>query len=413
MTDEANLNVKKERLNNYKKRFDEIAQSAHEAVEKSNKNVEELRKLVNDDLNSTSNNFLSLKEELESSVNENINILKTEFNLLKSNFTNLNGQLSNTVKNSQNSYSEIEKIKKLIDTIKDDIEKYRVELLESSNDKISIKDDIENSRDTIDSIYNKIIKLNNELFGEERRTSIITKPQADQLDPSKYFIKNGSYIKIEKEATDGVSQRIKKLEEILFEKEKNIDETFKLELDQFKQDFSKIREKVEGLLPGATSAGLASAYETTRKHHKKTEERWGWHFAGAMAGITILGGVSIWLNYGTSDPYDIFKNVLKLIPFELPLIWYAWLASRRIREEARLHEEHLHKWSIARSFEGLSQQARTLDTDEDRKNESQLFGEVVSSYSLNPSNVIDVKGANTPIEKIVEGVINGLAKHQK
>ena len=84
---------------------------------------------------------------------------------------------------------------------------------------------------------------------------------------------------------------------------------------------------------------------------------------------------------------------------KIPLIWWAWSCGKRMKEEYRLHEEHLHKWTVARTFEGLSKRAKELDTDSNVQGETSLFQEIIKAYAMNPSEVIDVK-APFPMMKV-------------
>ena len=418
MAEEIQENPKSKRLNHYKRTFDEYSQKVEnglvrldKSIADSNKNLEVCLRKIDEKFTTITEDFSSLESQLDEKVNNYLESFNTAFTTLKNNFTSLNTQLSTATTNSKKASLEIENLKTSIEEIKKEIEDYRIELFEGDENNHSIKKDIEISQSTADRIFHKVIDLEKRLFGTpEKLSKIDDDDEVKELNQDEIKIINGIKYKIDVAETEGINQRILKFEELICKKEAELENRFNERIKDYNTSFNDLKKQIESFLPNAMSAGLSAAYEQTRMHHKEAEAKWANHFKLAMLGIVFLGIcflVAIYF-FPPEDTFDIFKNILKIAPFEGPLIWYAWIASKRIKEEARLHEEHLHKWSVAYSFEGLVTQAKNIDNEEKETQAQRLFNEFVEAYSTNPSNVINVSGANSPFEKIIEDLKNAL-----
>jgi len=271
------------------------------------------------------------------------------------------------------------------------------------------------ANEKIGEVHQKAIDLEGDLFGKSRKIKKITATDAATLSPDDYFEKDGSYFKIIAKATQGASQRIKALESEITDLKKSIEDShekaqanknteFGEQLNRHQAEFLALQEEVKKFLPTAMSAGLSEAYRKTTEHHKKSESDWRKWFTYSIVAMVALAAIAFGINVynETSDPLNIFVNFLKLAPIEAPLIWFAYIASKRIKQEARLHEEHLHKWSVAFSFEGLIKAAKDIDGKESDL-QSDVIRKFVSSYSKNPGFVIDVKGKDSPAEALASG----------
>ena len=160
-------------------------------------------------------------------------------------------------------------------------------------------------------------------------------------------------------------------------------------------------------LPWFTSVGLSHAFEENRKRHAKAEMVFRAAFLGAIASMLLvffIDSYHIELSGDDLSPEAVLIHLLRILPLEAPLIWLGWVASKRIKQEARLQEEYQHKWAIASSFEGFSREAYHLDEDPEGRlesNASKLFHELIVAFARNPSGVIDTKDENAPWEKLL------------
>lgn len=172
-------------------------------------------------------------------------------------------------------------------------------------------------------------------------------------------------------------------------------------------EYQKLYEKVESLLPGATSAGLAKAYADQKETYAKPELIWSIVTVIAMIGITALGYVTF------LDAIEVTKvtEAIALLVIRLPIFvgatWLAIYAGRQQSQSGRLRQEYAHKETMARSLEGYKREIESLpDTDNPVLNK--FMQNAVDSVAFNPSSTLDKKHENKP--PYIDEVTNHLSK---
>ncbi|MFC5526251.1 hypothetical protein ACFPPA_10905 [Rhodanobacter ginsengisoli] len=122
-------------------------------------------------------------------------------------------------------------------------------------------------------------------------------------------------------------------------------------------------EAIKSLLPAATSAGLASAFDQRRKTFLNPGKRWQWLFVGSVVVLAILAFVSLVEAYlhGPELTYQqLLTGWLSRIPFVAALVWLAMHASRESALAKRLEEDYGFKVSVASSFQGFQEQMKII-----------------------------------------------------
>lgn len=121
---------------------------------------------------------------------------------------------------------------------------------------------------------------------------------------------------------------------------------------------------IEGLLPGAAAAGLASAFGKRREHFRLPMRGWQAVF---ITSILLLIGIA-WMEFGLftkADPTLTWDHLALLIvhrlPFMLPLIWLAFYASTKAALAQRVEEDYAFKETVSRSFEGYRKEMAELE----------------------------------------------------
>jgi len=116
---------------------------------------------------------------------------------------------------------------------------------------------------------------------------------------------------------------------------------------------------ITALLPGATSAGLATAFDDRRKTFLNPGRRWQWLFIGSLAALTLLASTAL-LHSLLSNTVPTIEDVLVLwltrLPVAATLAWLALHASRESALAKRLEEDYGFKATAAASFQGFHQQ---------------------------------------------------------
>ncbi len=173
-----------------------------------------------------------------------------------------------------------------------------------------------------------------------------------------------------------------------------------LELEQ-KIKHQAMFDRIEKLLPGATSAGLATAYENLKHSFDKPIVLYTKFFYGSL-GILVFAALVMAVKHVTFMPifsidfvevpeWDvIFKAMLYKSPFIAPVIWLALFSSARRSQYERLQQEYAHKEALARSYESYKKQLQDLKGDsEDLQRE--LISKAIDCIAYNASKTLDGK----------------------
>ena len=115
---------------------------------------------------------------------------------------------------------------------------------------------------------------------------------------------------------------------------------------------------ITDLLPGATSAGLAHAFDDRRKTFFDPARRWQWVFVGSLVLLIGLALSGMWHVYDTNSviSYDELARLwLARLPVAGALVWLALHSSRESALAKRLEEDYGYKAAIASSFRASHQ----------------------------------------------------------
>lgn len=171
--------------------------------------------------------------------------------------------------------------------------------------------------------------------------------------------------------------------------------------------------KIESLLPGATSAGLASAYKSLKDNFEKPIALYTKLFYGSLS-ILILAAlvmaikqVSIFptasIAFVDNPDWDvIFKALLYKAPFIIPVIWLALFSSTRRSQYERLQQEYAHKEALATSYESYKKQLQDLKGDTDAL-QRELISKAIDAVAYNASITLDGKHQEKlPTQQLLE-----------
>jgi hypothetical protein len=122
---------------------------------------------------------------------------------------------------------------------------------------------------------------------------------------------------------------------------------------------------IVSLLPGATSAGLAHAFDERRQTFIMPRKRWQWLFVGSVVTLVVLASTGLWHVYtsATSMTYDdLLRLWLSRLPVAGALVWLALHAGRESALAKRLEEDYGYKAAVASSFQGFHKQMGEVGT---------------------------------------------------
>lgn len=172
-----------------------------------------------------------------------------------------------------------------------------------------------------------------------------------------------------------------------------------LEIDQEKKH-KALFERIESLLPGATSAGLASAYRSLKESFDKPISNYTIYFYCSL-GLIALGtvvlaidSVTIWpsnITFASIKNWDeILRGMVGKAGFFIPMIWLALFSATRRSQYERLQQEYAHKEAFASSYESYKKQLQDLKGgSEDLQRE--LIARAVEAIAYNASVTLSGK----------------------
>jgi hypothetical protein len=164
-------------------------------------------------------------------------------------------------------------------------------------------------------------------------------------------------------------------------------------------------ERIESLLPGATSAGLASAYKALKDHFETPITRYTQAFYASMLTL-VLGGLLLVVDSVTLWPFHVelvqaggwdgmLRTLLTRAPIVLPVVWVAIFSATRRSQYERLQQEYAHKEAFASSYESYKKQLQQLQVDADGL-QKELIAKAIDAISFNASQTLDGKHTEKP-----------------
>lgn len=183
--------------------------------------------------------------------------------------------------------------------------------------------------------------------------------------------------------------------------------------DQQGKRYTALNEQIESLLPGATSAGLASAYKQMKDSFGQPIKRANQVFYFSIVAIVVL---SIFVNVESAglwwirfvhltDWASVGRSLAHKLPFYAPLVWLAYYASKRRSEFQRLEQEYAHKEALAKSYDSYKKQIEELGGESDQLMRD-LLAKAVDAIAFNASTSLDGKhGDKIPLQEAMEKAI--------
>lgn len=174
----------------------------------------------------------------------------------------------------------------------------------------------------------------------------------------------------------------------------------------------ELNKQIENLLPGATSAGLSSAYNEMRN---KFSQKAAWYGIGFYITIILLFIViynvrdlsivrEIPLDKGLGiSLFVLLGNFAVKLPFIIPALWLVIFVSKRRSEAERLTQEYAHKESLAKSYDSYKQQIEKLSEENKKELMPILMECTIKAIALNPAETLDKKHqSDSPISEILK-----------
>lgn len=168
----------------------------------------------------------------------------------------------------------------------------------------------------------------------------------------------------------------------------------KEEIEKREQEYTALKDKIESLLPWATSTWLAYAYENHKKTFKRQKRLWTFIFALGLAGMII--------SYLLYDPkveiqerwWWLIKFLVRA-PITIPFVWLASFSWKQQNKYQRLEQEYAYKESLCRSFDWYRKEIERIeDTEFAKQLQINLFDVIIKMSAYNPSITLESKSNN-------------------
>jgi len=223
--------------------------------------------------------------------------------------------------------------------------------------------------------------------------------------PSKAEKLNETFEKVTEYNTEisEIETKVQEFETKVFGKTTEDKEALKFKITELKSELEELHSdweekygtlstKIEALLPGATSAGLAKSYHDQKKSYKTPNTLWSIVFIGTMIGMVWYAVTTI---KDSETVGGAFMNILARAPFFVPTIWLALFASKQQSQNRRLEQEYAHKESLAKSYEGYKREIAKLPESSDKEEiMEKLVASLIDASSYNPSETLEKKSHN-------------------
>lgn len=191
-------------------------------------------------------------------------------------------------------------------------------------------------------------------------------------------------------------------------------------LAEYEAALSDLRKQAEeqlntitGLLPGATAAGLAHAFDKRRETFLEPAKMWQWVFVGSVVSLVLLAGAGL-LNVfagGTLLGWDDLARLwMARLPIAGALVWLALHASREAALAKRLEEDYGYKAAIAASFLGFQQQMAGIGHSATEGSPlTQLCRDTLETIGSSPGRIYDRHRLTiTPAGELAEATVSAV-----
>lgn len=176
--------------------------------------------------------------------------------------------------------------------------------------------------------------------------------------------------KTDSDAIQALLSQAKKLESDLklvtdhLEKSAQIATDYEAKLSDLIGSSQALSARIESLLPGATSSGLASSFSQQKGRFQPQQTRWLRIFITCMTLLFIAAfpsflaafGISFWGHPPDPTWAGTLRSLTLRLPLLAPLVWLGIYAGRNYMLSLRLEEDYAYKEAISTAFEGYKRQ---------------------------------------------------------
>lgn len=219
-------------------------------------------------------------------------------------------------------------------------------------------------------------------------------------------------ISVAREQAKVSGQTLKSLAEKSEEIETRVD-GYETHLLTLKDEAQSKLETINGLLPGATAAGLAHAFDLRRQTFLNPSTRWQWLFVGSVGALAVLALTGLLSAYGKDGSIgwdELARLWIARLPIAGALVWLALHASREAALAKRLEEDYGYKAAVATSFLGFQKQMAEIgDKVQEGSPLSKLCADTLTTMANPPGRIYEKHQLTiTPAGEVVNAAVKAL-----
>lgn len=292
----------------------------------------------------------------------------------------------------QESDSDLQSIKEQLDSVSEVKKKFDADvesILDVLSENPELAEDAQNLQIAIENIKDlqkQITVIYKQIYGFDKRNP------------------DGTIINHEEGLKDKLEKSYNDTAHKLTILEKNSKDAYNKYLSEWENSFQVLKKSIESLLPAATSAGLASAYNSKKEEEEKSLNRdFRWFVAIIVSMVAI--GSSLLIPQIAPAKGDYVSLISRLVLFA-PLIWIGIYQNKKINISKKIIEEYAHKATLMKTFDGLFKQIFQTNKNgkyisSDNVRESFLL-QTLNAVDKNPAECIsDCNKSDNPMLDII------------
>lgn len=324
------------------------------------------------------------KEENQMSIIEIIEDIKTSQN----NIDDIYWQIFDIKVDDKSESSALNAIKKAEEyakKMKDNYMKFYNQTDSQGNTTEGIISKLEQACNNIEKNKDNIARF------EEFYNKIFVGIQADENG-------NGGKLSLE----NYLNQKQDEIQNLINNKTADLENCLNNHSNKLEQLYKNKEKEIDELLPGATSTGLAAAYQQEKEENLKKIRWWNWIFVGS---IIAFIGVFAFYSYLSFNENFTLMSFFKTLPLWIFSGFFTYYSTKQIAEHKRIASEYAYKQRLNQTYKGYETQIGKTDNDELK---NQLLKIILDSAEYNPSVILDHKKGEIPSVSAIEKLIDML-----
>lgn len=210
------------------------------------------------------------------------------------------------------------------------------------------------------------------------------------------------------ESAESTVNTVSTLVEQMTKTEQSVND-YESNLKRLVNDYEIVKTRVEGLLPGAASASLASAFRVQKDRFKRPQRMWMALFITSIVGLLGLALWGLFQGGGLLENWDsILRMLVHRLPFVIPLVWIGLYAGHQYMLALRMEEEYAFKEAVSTAFEGYKREMQGISGADGATKEppiNVLCGHILTSLARRPGVIYEGKQDDvTPLSCVSDAV---------